>query len=219
MSADELSELSPQLLSRPARTSPGRVKAFDRWFAGSRVVNCRGGPLVVYHGTGDDFSIFRERGSGIWFSADPLVASAHAQSRGQKVHSGPNIVPVYLSMQRPLIVEAKGSVFHRIPLKTSGIPEDVMRHDTATVASDEVAGVARHSGYDGAIFRDLIDGPNGESHTVPSDVFVVFKSDQIKSAIGVVLQLSTRAQARECVRAPSTRRPTPRANNGQAQLP
>jgi hypothetical protein len=39
-------------LGRPVASSPDATAAFARWFAGSKVVDAEGRPLVVYHGTG-----------------------------------------------------------------------------------------------------------------------------------------------------------------------
>lgn len=49
--------------------------AFKRWFGKSKVVDERGNPLVVYHGTAaDDFSAFKP---GSWFSSSRREASAY----------------------------------------------------------------------------------------------------------------------------------------------
>lgn len=50
-------------------TRPDNDEAFEEWFAGSRVVDRRGRPLTVYHGTHSWFCRFREgRAGGIYFS-------------------------------------------------------------------------------------------------------------------------------------------------------
>ena len=70
---------------------------FDRWFAGSKVVDGAGAPLVVYHGTRADFESFDpSRGElGTHFSIDPDVASGFAERDGGRV------MPVYLNLKNP----------------------------------------------------------------------------------------------------------------------
>ena len=66
----------------------------------SKVVDsATGEPLVVYHGTGKDFTEFQEGkrqsqyGGGLYFGRDPKVASSFASPlRGP----APNVMPVYL---------------------------------------------------------------------------------------------------------------------------
>ncbi len=73
----------------------------------SKVVDsATGEPLVVYHGTGKDFTEFQEGkrqsqyGGGLYFGRDPKVASSFASPlRGP----APNVMPVYLSLQNPFI--------------------------------------------------------------------------------------------------------------------
>lgn len=70
------------------------------------VDSATGEPLVVYHGTGKDFTEFQEGkrqsqyGGGLYFGRDPKVASSFASPlRGP----APNVMPVYLSLQNPFI--------------------------------------------------------------------------------------------------------------------
>lgn len=77
--------------SRPAVES----KEFKKWFAGSKVVDENGKPLVVYHGTTEHFSNFDpsrvgrtgtayDREGAFFFTDDPKVAAGYAE------HSGSN---------------------------------------------------------------------------------------------------------------------------------
>lgn len=87
---------------------------FQRWFADSQVVDGAGQPLRVFHGTGGDFSIFtRERagatsraanaGMGFFFTDRSEVAGNYARMAGE----AQSIMPVYLSLQNPLRLQAK----------------------------------------------------------------------------------------------------------------
>ena len=82
------------------------TEAFKRWFAGSRVVDADGKPLVVYHGTEADFSEFSRSkigsantqtltGSGFFFAKEPKLSDRYAQREGA------NVMPVYVSIQNP----------------------------------------------------------------------------------------------------------------------
>jgi hypothetical protein len=90
--------------SRPQRATD--TPAFKRWFGDSKVVDAKGEPLVVYHGTKSDISEFQpsrggEYGSGIYFTADEGAASMYAgRSSGE---SGENVLPVYLSLRNPFL--------------------------------------------------------------------------------------------------------------------
>lgn len=99
---------------------------FNEWFKNSKVVDKNGDPLVVYHGTKRDFDTFapkshREDTEGYYFSADPKYAnvfmgydneeedlhqSTKRQINGPNIGKiSPSIVPVYLSLQNPFIVD------------------------------------------------------------------------------------------------------------------
>jgi hypothetical protein len=80
---------------------------FKRWFRDSVAVDGQGRPLVVYHGTGrsfDEFSLkFRtenqgndQYGPGFYVATDPGAAG------GYTVGERPNIMPLYVSIQRPM---------------------------------------------------------------------------------------------------------------------
>ena len=56
-----------------------RTPAFKKWFGDSKVVDANGDPLVVYHGTDQDFSVFRTKNglivSGSYFANDVETAN------------------------------------------------------------------------------------------------------------------------------------------------
>lgn len=88
---------------------PGTTK-FRRWFGDSKVVDKDGKPLVVYHGTQGDFSVFefdesRKGDDGIagdafYFAPDPEEASGYAAAG---IGGSANVMPVYLRAQNPLV--------------------------------------------------------------------------------------------------------------------
>ena len=78
---------------------------FKSWFGDSKIVNGDGEPLVVYHGTGSDISEFdpsqTKTVEGIFFTPNAKYASDIANAR----ESG-NVMPVYVSLKNPRIIEA-----------------------------------------------------------------------------------------------------------------
>lgn len=83
---------------------PVESDAFKKWFGASKVVDADGKPLIVYHGTGADFSTFNigNRGNAvIWASPDPAQAERFATGDLMRSGSSPNIMPLYMGVQKP----------------------------------------------------------------------------------------------------------------------
>lgn len=155
-----------QLDSRPVTETP----EFKTWFGDSKVVDENGAPLVVYHGTNADFSAFdpSAQGSsgqgsgepGFFFEASPDNAGRYTRQGG-----GGNVMPVYLSLKNPLIVERTNAKYD--------YDGSYNRVAFANFIDD-----ALEAGHDGVIFRDVLD--RGKRSTQ----YVAFYPEQIKSAIG-----------------------------------
>jgi len=71
---------------------------FRRWFGDSKVVDEKGEPLVVYHGTDEEFTVFDKKkmregryGKRFYFADTPERAKAY----------GKNVMPVYLRITNP----------------------------------------------------------------------------------------------------------------------
>ena len=223
-------------LNQALNESDERQANFEKWFADSKVVDSKGNPLKVYHGTNQPIQNFDKKrlGSstasassreGFYFSDDPEVAHVYAKKAGTVVPSsvsnfekllvkaekkctelekraqftrkeqdwdayekamieyedlalspqkeddttGMNIIPVYLSIKNPIEVDMKGQAFLKKPDS-----EDI-------IYLDDLIKQAKKTGRDGVIIRNSVDAG---SYQVPSTHFVVFKSSQVKSAIG-----------------------------------
>jgi hypothetical protein len=137
------------------------TKAFKDWFGDSKVVDAEGKPLVVYHGTDASIEQFDVGESGVFFSASPKVASSYA-SFGDG--DGGNVVPVYLSLQNPLIV-----VDPDPGRKIGANYYDMTQGDLRAQA---VAG-----GHDGIIVRAI-------RRRKDESLYIAFRPEQIKSATG-----------------------------------
>jgi len=166
---------------------------FRQFFEGSQVVDERGEPLVVYHGTsGQIFDVFdMSRGEiaralggdgAHFFTANKEHAAFFA---GQDDR---NVMSVYLSMRNPMVIsqadlEAAQVDFARDEMENR--PEDFegetlddvvdfLDESPIDFVADFVSG-AKAAGYDGLIIRDFADLDQS------SDVFLPFSSNQIKS--------------------------------------
>lgn len=145
----------------------------------SKVVDADGKPLVVYHGTKADFSSFNLEkfgqtdggwaGEGFYFAPNPDEASLYATSISSPYgnSTGANVMPVFLSAKNPLEWRIGKDVDHRIQSK---------RNELGAKAFAEWV---QSQGYDSIhITSPDIGKVKGE------DQWVVFKPEQVKSAIG-----------------------------------
>lgn len=177
--ADSIAEPSVPVVDRPQ---------FKEWFGKSRVVDDAGAPLVVYHGTSASFDAFDKSavgqtdagklGVGFYFSAKPEIASFYAERAPVKNDVGPNVMPAYVSIQKPLEFNAAegGDIWSKLRSQSKewGIELDPVKDDAAT-PNDAWAyaftDAAKENGYDGVILKF----PDG-GHEV-----VAFEPTQIKS--------------------------------------
>ncbi len=93
---------------------------FLNWFDGSKVVDKKKIPLVVYHGTCHDFKFFdlkhggKSTGGyaqkhGIFFTDNILVAESYAKFAKQVAKKdNTRIIEAYLSIKNPLTINANG---------------------------------------------------------------------------------------------------------------
>jgi hypothetical protein len=172
----------------PERVDQTDTPEFKAWFKGSKVVDAEGKPLVVYHGTGGNVSTFDPTMSGkssktgapagsFFFTNDPEVASSYTvawqDDFSQTLKDGANVMPVMLSLQKPLKVSAKGENWRSVFYK--GEYRDV----------NEIVSIAQESGkYDGVIVTRVLDHGVGATSGKPSTTYVAFNPTQIKSATG-----------------------------------
>ena len=149
---------------------------FKKWFGDSKVVDEKGKPLVVYHGTKQgDFSSFDKskigaqtdygyRGKGFYFTPQQELAEMYSRD-WQKFKQVPNengrVMPVYLSVQNPYIIKSKDA--HNILSKFE---------------SESFTRKLQEQGYDGVFVEmdDLVKSYDGELQEI-----IVFEPTQIKS--------------------------------------
>ena len=160
-----------------------QTEAFKRWFGDSKVVDENGEPLVVYHATTGNFTTFKPGGNdptlsgpAMWFtdSKESQPAMHNIALRGKRYREGANVMPVYLRMERPLVIDDKTSLDWARAVFADGSLEFPQ-----LIAPKWVEDVTRGDEYDGIIF----DGPAlGWKDSVRE--YIVFRPEQIKSATG-----------------------------------
>lgn len=156
--------------------------AFNRWFGQSHAVDAEGKPLRLFHGTGSDFSSFHTGRGSIYTTPDTKIASVYAFEAEADVDelAGPNIMPLYLSLQNPLVLDEAWAV--------ENLDQDGEREWTIL---DEVLYQAEQEGYDGAILRGMVDysgmseGDDGlrQRQVRAYDQYIAFRPEQVKSAL------------------------------------
>ena len=179
--------------------------AFADWFGASKLTDALGQPLVVFHAsTYGDFDVFKKSeqrkgmaGYGFYFS-DSLGASIYTdygnrfqmdrnwQGNEKKL----NVMPVYLSMQNPLVVTDMKAIQNKYQKRDPGFFGQGRSH--GGMAEHGLTAIQR-DGYDGVISTEHVkrkrDGSYaiveaGVKGAIAHPVYVVFEATQIKSAIG-----------------------------------
>jgi hypothetical protein len=176
---------------------------FKNWFGdwenapeqASKVVDDEGKPLVVYHGTNENFDIFdfNKIGTGGWSSRggekNASLAGDAIYTTSSKSHArdyGDNQIPLYVDIKKPLKYDAKQAILdwkEESGAEEKSIEEFIDDMGGAYNAVDADAlfnrliRQAKQNGNDGVIvdFGDI--GDEGK-------VIIPFKNNQIKSATG-----------------------------------
>lgn len=152
------SRRSPDI-TRSAARDVTETPEFKRWFGDSKVVDAKGNPLVVYHGTSADFAEFamppRAKSMAAYFSDNPEYANFY--TRGPMLdYQGGNVMPAYLSIRNPFRVQ-----------------DDWAPAEWPSEPTERRKLIAK--GYDGIVWTDLDSGDT---------MWIAFRPEQIKSAIG-----------------------------------
>lgn len=161
--------------------SPIKTAAFQEWFGASKVVDADGKPLVVYHGTGAVFDEFDESkigsendegfwGRGFYFMDDPEWGSGYAEVAGEKDGAAANVMPVYLSLQKPYYYTERDDAS-----KPKWHTDLTKLRDESKQWAQSFRARLESQGYDGIVLQGKPGAPTE---------YVAFKPTQIKSAIG-----------------------------------
>jgi hypothetical protein len=144
--------------------------AFAKWFGDSKVLDGKGQPLVVYHGTPDMRGIlehgFKGYSRGSVFFATDSQRTAETYASGKQAwdyqNSEPGVIPLYLSIQNPLLIDAQGENWR---------------------GTEKFVTMAKENGHDGIVIYNSVDDYNKSKKSKPATVFAWFKPEQAKSAI------------------------------------
>ena len=157
---------------------------FKKWFKESKVVDKNGQPLVAFHSTDKNFSVFnvdRELSTrsknpnysgplGSWFTAPSLYDMEYEPGNAETAVSfsegkeGDVMMPVHLSIQKPKEYEGY---------------EDFQSDRSSFPSIETMKKSLVDEGYDGIVIRNSMTDGN-----VDRDDWVAFKPTQIKSATG-----------------------------------
>ncbi len=165
---------------------------FLRWFSDSKIVDARGKPLVVYHGTRAFFDQFRSknRNSSIGFHFGDI--SQAENFAGFNAHGltafGGNVVPAYLRITRPIHVpDVFGGKRKNVEtlarhLYMKGLVNAITYSRTMyakTIGSGwrVVIKALKENGNDGIVYRNNYEGDIKGDNLA----YIVFDSEQIRS--------------------------------------
>ena len=142
-------------------------KYFKKWFGESKVVDKKGRPLVVYHGTYK--SMFEEfqpnavhLGGGVRFPEAIYFTNKRKVAESYAV--GDNIFDVYLKIENPYEVDAEKKSYNDFADELYSIMTNI---DTEQ--------------YDGIVVRNIKDNWSQKGKNINGDTYIVFNPEQIKS--------------------------------------
>lgn len=166
-----------------------KLPAFKEWFKDSKVVDKNGEPLVVYHGTNKDFSVFKPAkegttGKGIYVTPNTKVADYYSSesANAERRVDGSNVMPLFAKTTNPLEVNlSEGANPAETVLRKLGYSREKAMQIAEKALEEkgnitnELQSKAIAKGYDSILIRK----EDGSIHEVN-----LFNPNQVKSAIG-----------------------------------
>ena len=180
-----------------------RTPEFKKWFGdwendpenASKVVDENGEPLVVYHGTKGDFSVFNKGDIGYHFGTRQQAEKI--LDRKKNIEGVAKIIPVYLKTYnsvrlpdigfdgpRAIISELKAAgVISLENAKNINAEVSIAYIDLGTkeAMQDALKQELQKLGIDGIIYQNLGE-PHRDKNGALHDSYIVFNSSQVKSA-------------------------------------
>ena len=169
-------------------------EAAERAFAESKIRDEDGKLLKVYHGTPKDFTVFRNSGSGMYFTADPDYARGYTQLNGKVLKTFLNIKKPFDilndSIARKIFIDEfiKGGYAQGIhPSSTLTEINKYIQNGVDWVEGDNLIEFLEENeyDYDGLIINegsDSVATATGNVQKWRGYSYVTFNSEQIKSA-------------------------------------
>jgi hypothetical protein len=205
---EQIARVAAEMKRDIAAASPAtKTDRFKRWFLNSKVVDSRGKPLAVFHGTTAAFDAFRpfyrkneDLGFGVHFATKPEFAGRYAFIEGtRRKGSNPRVIPVYLSVQRPLYsnqIVVEGTPEFELARKISSRSTWYMKNELGlrtawlqnvinSTTSQRAEKLIRDAGYDGVRYAATIRQARygGAMAIDESPAWIVFEPTQIKHAV------------------------------------
>ena len=154
-----------------------RTPAFKKWFGdwendpenSSKIVDDNGEPIVVYHTTDNDFTIFND---GIIFFSKDIIS-----------RFGKKVLKCFLSIKNPYTLNDAQS-WQNIGLSYSDLRWEDMLNDLSELQPiyiEDVCDWAKKEKYEGVIAKNIGET---EDSSIMTDDYIAFKSNQIKLADG-----------------------------------
>jgi len=163
------------------RLSPPRPQTqtpeFRKWFKASKVVDEKGQPLVVYHGTYDDFDTFKRRSGDIGAhfgdaatASDRIDADVPPRVAKDGKTRAANVMPVYLSIQNPIRLtdhgfwnadNMKDELLNLFP-KDSAQIGPILWMRGGLQSTKDIREFLQSKGHDGVIYKNTGEVVGGE---------------------------------------------------------
>lgn len=192
----------------PAAECAARLRAvmadpegFSAWFGKSAVVDRRGLPRVVHHGTRASFETFRPHhrrkemvGFGIHFAEKASFAERYALDENiPRRGKAPRTIAALLSIQRPLladrIISERDPEFALVRQlgkhfghPDGGVLHGYLQHALDLAPPERTERVLRDAGYDGVRYVSTLAGSSGQGrYRIDESVsWVVFDPSQVR---------------------------------------
>lgn len=193
--------------TQPAKASLRNIQTdsanFKKWFGDSKVVDEDGNPLVMYHGTTKNFSVFETKGGAIFVTPSQSFANKFAMddmlftgTDTAIAPSGANVMPVYVRAEQPFDFENPSDIRK---VKKLLDPADQKRFADGAASGrwqdiEDFLGSIEDAGFDSVYIRE-----QGIKN------LAVFSPTQLKSATGNIGTFDiTSPDIRKSIRAPKT---------------
>lgn len=155
-----------------------KTPEFKKFIEGSHI------QTPVFHGNPQGNVKFADPERGVFFTSNTKVADDYADPiswsrRGDK----PTVVPAYLSIKNPLIIDANGKRHDNIPVPwQEWKPKTFGNLPKGTVSVEDAYKYAMENGHDGLIVNNVVDTADITAKA-KGNVYAVKSPTQIKSAI------------------------------------
>jgi len=184
---------------KPSNLTPEQYKlvrtpAFKKWFGdwendpnnASKIIDENGEPLVVYHGTNNDFTVFNTSYKKIlWFGGIDFEIGSHFGTFEQANQLGEIVMPFFLNIKNLIrttdkfnwIVESYLNIFSELKInrpKTLNNYPDIINGNEYQIIFDTLK---KHK-IDGIVYINKYEGNRKD------DSYIVFNPNQMKLANG-----------------------------------